>query len=161
MAGIKDLFSYNGMRMLASHANSRNMATQALAVSGAAAADLLIVGTAQAIINGLPVTVAAENPIDLSNIAVCDKAGETYTSVTVWFLVVTDGTNCKVLYAGQGATPKYPDFDAETYVAIGDLKIVCGAGGFTVGTTTWDDVDAVETFRQITWPVFPHQDNVL
>ena len=159
---LKDLFSYKPMQILAEALNTYNTATQTLAIKGSSDTDLKTTGTAEAIINGLPVTVAAQATIDLSDEDVCDVAGVTYTSVTLWLLVTTTGgaTGALVWYAGTGTTPVVPDYSPETNCAIGLVKVVCGAGGYTVGTTGWDDADAVETIIQIVGPLVPHYSKI-
>ncbi|MCK4814932.1 hypothetical protein KA005_04105 [bacterium] len=86
-----------------------------------------------------------------------------------WFICLAkkDGT-ISLWEAGDeaaatvGAECKIPQFDCKTYVAIGLLHIVgeVDAGtAFVVGTTALDGTSVVDTFIQLTGPVFPHSDN--
>lgn len=86
-----------------------------------------------------------------------------------WFIALALKTGVISLWeagdealASTGAECKIPQFDPKTYVAIGLLHIVgeVDAGtDFTVGTTALDGTSVVDTFIQLTGPVFPHPDN--
>jgi hypothetical protein len=85
-----------------------------------------------------------------------------------WFIALALKTGVISLWeagdqalASVGAECKIPQFDPKTYVAIGLLHIVgeVDAGtDFTVGTTALDGTSVVDTFIQLTGPVFPHPD---
>ncbi|MCK4791991.1 MAG: hypothetical protein KAV87_50125 [Desulfobacteraceae bacterium] len=86
-----------------------------------------------------------------------------------WFLILAkkDGT-ISLWEAGDqaitttGAECKIPQFDAKTYVAIGLLHILAAIDAgtdFTVGTSELSAATCVDTFINLTGPVFPHPDN--
>ena len=92
------------------------------------------------------------------------------TSITAsydqWFLItaIADGT-LQIWEAGDEAATGYaevkiPMFDAKLYIPIGMVHIANGsASEFVVGTTSWATGSVVETYLQLTGPIFPHVDN--
>ena len=86
-----------------------------------------------------------------------------------WFIALAkkDGT-ISLWEAGDealitaGAECKIPFFDSKTYVAIGLLHVtslVDAETAFVLGTTSLAETSCVDTFIQLTGPVFPHPDN--
>lgn len=86
-----------------------------------------------------------------------------------WFIILAkkDGT-ISLWEAGDqaitttGAECKIPFFDSKTYVAIGLLHILAAVDAgtdFVVGTTSLAEATCIDTFINLTGPVFPHPDN--
>jgi len=86
-----------------------------------------------------------------------------------WFLILAKKDGVISLWeAGDqaitttGAECKIPQFDPKTYVAIGLLHILAAVDAgtdFTVGTTSLAEATCVDTFLNLTGPVFPNVDN--
>ncbi len=86
-----------------------------------------------------------------------------------WFLItaIIDGT-MQIWEAGDEATAvlgaecKIPQYDPKTYCPIALLHLVGevdGGTAFVVGDDDLDETSVVDTFIQLTGPVFPHPDN--
>jgi hypothetical protein len=159
MAIQKDVFTSERMKNLARAAVCGCIETAALAVDanaydiqmGAAPKAFLADGTYDA-------TLAQTDPIDLSNSAVCDAAGQVIASgLDVALFVLHDGTSATVKLGTERvvksranavsalvSTQDYltcPDYDMETYICIGYVKFTAAAD-FTIGTTSLTDSSA-------------------
>jgi hypothetical protein len=166
-----DFFNYKMMKDFSAYMLSINHATQAVAAKSAGSdPDLKTTGTALCMVNGeLIESLTACATIDLSDVAVCDQAGEVIgDGYEQYWLVVAKGSDgtCLVLGASEitltssGAELKIPYYDPTVYVPIGLVKYVNDSGSdFTIGTTNVDGTDAQIT--QLTMlPIVPHTDNL-
>ncbi len=97
-----------------------------------------------------------------------NAAGTSITTLSgQWFLVLAtlDGT-LSIWQAGAeglttlGAECKIPQFDPKMYIPLALLHVANdSASAFVLGTTSFATGSVVETYIQLTGPIFPHPDN--
>lgn len=157
-------FTKKAAQDLAAYMTSYNMESQAVAIDGVNAENIQSTGTAPCMINGVFIpSLAADAELDISADTVGDAVGATVASGSSrYFLVLAkaDGT-LSVWLAGDAATDgsevlKIPAFDPSTYCAVAILHVNSNTA-FVLGTTALTGLD---TYYQLTGPVFPHADNI-
>jgi hypothetical protein len=91
MSDLSQFFSHKAMKELAKYLDTYNMATQAVAIDGSNAENIQSTGTAAAVLNGTPITVAADAELDISaDTEGTESAWATATSYTLNSSYVTE-----------------------------------------------------------------------